>query len=108
MQRARFPFVVRGDKLDVEWHVVTGQPSAGAGHHGSGTHQQGHAQSRMFREAGARGVRLGFHVGAALEGAASHPGERFHVHYAVAELKVSGHVDGYRISAGATLMLPRP
>jgi len=102
-----FPFVLRGDKLHVEWHVVTRQPAAGTGHHGSGVHQQGHANSKVFREEGAPGLLLGFHVGAALEGTASHPGERFHVHYADSKLTVSGHADGYRVPAGTTLLLPR-
>lgn len=101
------PFILRGDQLHVEWHVVAGQPAAGAGHHGSGVHQQGHANSKMFREDGTPGQLLGFHVGAALEGAASHPGERFHVHYVDTKLTVSGHVDSYRVPAGATLLLPR-
>lgn len=101
-----FPFAVRGSSLNVVWHVVTGAaPTAGA--HGSGTHDQGHAQARVFREpAAAAGTLLGFHTGAALEGIASHPGERFHVHYASADFSVSGHVDEYRVPKGATLLLP--
>jgi alpha-acetolactate decarboxylase len=101
-----FPFAVRGSNLNVVWHVVTGA-SPVSGHHGGGTHDQGHAQARTFREASAAGTLLGFHTGAALEGIASHPGERFHVHYASADLAVSGHVDEYRVPKGATLMLPR-
>jgi alpha-acetolactate decarboxylase len=101
-----FPFAVRGNTLNVVWHVVTGTP-AGV-QHGGGTHQQGHAQSRVFRESAATGILLGFHTGAALEGIASHPGERFHVHYANADLSVSGHVDDYLVPKGAVLMLPKP
>lgn len=101
-----FPFAVRGSSLNVVWHVVTGAaPAAGA--HGRGTHDQGHAQARVFREPAAAGTLLGFHTGAALEGIASHPGERFHVHYASADFSVSGHVDEYRVPKGATLLLPR-
>src|SRR5690606_32934248 len=73
-----FPFAVRGGNLDVTWHVVTGTPAGGG--HGSGTHQQGHAQSRVFRDSAAKGTLLGFHTGPELEGIASHPRERFHVH----------------------------
>jgi alpha-acetolactate decarboxylase len=101
-----FPFVVRGSNLNVVWHVVTGAAPA-SGHHGSGTHDQGHAQARTFRETAATGILLGFHTGAALEGVASHPGERFHVHYANADFSVSGHVDEYRVPKGATLVLPK-
>jgi alpha-acetolactate decarboxylase len=101
-----FPFAVRGSNLNVVWHVVTGAAPA-SGHHGSGTHDQGHAQALTFRESSASGTLLGFHTGAALEGVASHPGERFHVHYANTDFSVSGHVDEYRVPKGATLMLPR-
>lgn len=100
-----FPFVVRGNALNVTWHVVTGKPQSG--NHGGGTHQQGHAQSRVFRETSATGILLGFHTGAALEGIASHPGERFHVHYANQDMSVSGHVDEYRVPKGAVLLLPK-
>jgi alpha-acetolactate decarboxylase len=100
-----FPFAVRGDKLDVAWHVVTGTAPA-AGGHGGGTLDQGHAQARTFREKAAPGILLGFHTGAALEGIASHPGERFHVHYASPDFSVSGHADDYRIAKGTTLLLP--
>jgi len=101
-----FPFAVRGSNLNVVWHVVTGAAPA-SGQHGSGAHDQGHAQARTFRAAAATGTLLGFHTGAALEGIASHPGERFHVHYAGADFSVSGHVDEYRVPKGATLLLPR-
>jgi alpha-acetolactate decarboxylase len=100
-----FPFAVRGTNLSVVWHVVTGAAPA-SGHDGSGTHDQGHAQARTFRESAATGTMLGFHTGAALEGVASHPGERFHVHFAGADFSVSGHVDEYSVPKGAVLMLP--
>ncbi len=102
-----FPFVVRSSAMPVVWHVVTGAAPA-SGSHGSGMHDQGHAQARTFREAAAPGTLLGFHTGADLEGIASHPGERFHVHYANPDLSVSGHVDEYRVPKGATLLLPKP
>jgi alpha-acetolactate decarboxylase len=102
-----FPFAVRGNPMNVTWHVVTGAAPA-SGHHGSGTHDQGHAQAKTFRETGTGGgTLLGFHTGAALEGIASHPGDRFHVHYTSPDLSVSGHVDEYRVPKGAVLMLPK-
>jgi alpha-acetolactate decarboxylase len=103
-----FPFAARGAFPRVEWHVVTGAASAERKHgeHGD-THQQGHARNLAFDHAPANGVLLGFYSGAALEGVISHPGERFHLHYADAAFAVSGHVDAYRVAKGATLMLPR-
>jgi alpha-acetolactate decarboxylase len=44
--------------------------------------------------------------GTALEGVVSHPGERFHLHFADAAATVSGHVDRYSVAAGAVLKLP--
>jgi hypothetical protein len=44
--------------------------------------------------------------GAQLEGVVSHPGGRFHVHYAAAALEVSGHVDAYAVASGSILKLP--
>jgi alpha-acetolactate decarboxylase len=105
---AAFPFLVRDARLDLVWHVVTGEADGGhAGGHGGGTHQLGHAGQDVFRESVGRGMLAGFHSGAALEGVISHPGERFHVHYANPDLSVSGHVDEYRVGVGAILMLPR-
>jgi len=120
-----FPFAVRGTGLNVVWHVVTGAApasghSADGGHaapagghapapaaHGrTTTHQQGHAGMHVFKEHAASGTLLGFYTATALEGIASHPGERFHVHYASTDFSVSGHVDEYRISRGANLLLP--
>jgi alpha-acetolactate decarboxylase len=100
-----FPFAVRSDKLTLTWHVVSG--TARSAGHGIAAHKQGHAQSRVFRESGASGVLLGFYTGAALEGIASHPGERFHVHFADPGFSVSGHVDEYRVPDAAILLLPR-
>ncbi len=101
-----FPFALRGNTTNLVWHVVTGTPQGV--HHGSGTHRQGHARSRVFKETSADGTLLGFHTGAALAGIASHPGERFHVHYANPEFTTSGHVDEYRVAKGSTLLLPKP
>jgi alpha-acetolactate decarboxylase len=104
-----FPFAVRGSFRRVLWHVVTGASSV----HGDQSteagrvHSQGHARNRVFDQANAAGFLFGFHSGAALEGVISHPGERFHVHYADSGFSVSGHVDDYRIAPGAVLLLPR-
>jgi len=95
-----FPFVVKGDLPRVQWHVVMGS----APKHGD---PKGHASIRAFDQAGVTAILLGFHSGAALEGVISHPGERFHVHYASRDLSVSGHVDEYRVAKGALLRLPR-
>jgi alpha-acetolactate decarboxylase len=98
-----FPFLVRGEFTTVLWHVVTG--AAGGGH--GATHAQGHARNRVFEAGNATGVMVGFYSAEALEGVISHPGERFHLHYANRDFTRSGHVDGYAVRAGAVLSLPR-
>jgi alpha-acetolactate decarboxylase len=99
---AAFAFLVRGEFPALTWHVVTG--AAGGGH--GGAHAQGHAANRVFDERNAKGVMLGFYSGDALEGVISHPGERFHLHYANGDASRSGHVDAYAVRAGAMLSLP--
>jgi alpha-acetolactate decarboxylase len=97
-----FPFLVRGEFPQMTWHVVTG--GAGGGH--GAVHGQGHARNRVFNERDAAGVLVGFHSGEALEGVISHPGERFHVHYASGDASRSGHVDAYAVRAKSVLSLP--
>jgi alpha-acetolactate decarboxylase len=97
-----FAFAVRGAALNLTWHVVTGQ---GAGAHGA-RHAMGHAAQHTFTAARADGVLLGFYSAESLEGVISHPGERFHVHWASPDLARSGHVDAYGVAAGATVLLP--
>jgi alpha-acetolactate decarboxylase len=97
-----FPFLVRGEFPAVLWHVVTG--AAGAGH--GSAHTQGHASNRVFDERNVAGAMVGFYSGDALEGVISHPGERFHVHYANRDFSRSGHIDGYAVRAGSRLFLP--
>jgi alpha-acetolactate decarboxylase len=104
-----FPFSVRGSFPRVLWHVATGASSTHSDQSTEAvrTHSQGHARSRVFDQTNVAGFLLGFYSGVALEGAISHPGERFHVHYADAGFSVSGHIDDYRIARGAVLLLPR-
>jgi hypothetical protein len=97
-----FAFGVRGPVLDLKWHVINGKAAGGA----HGAHRMGHAVSRGFEAARAEGVLLGFYSGAALEGVITHPGEKFHVHWATRDFARSGHVDGYGVAAGAELLLP--
>jgi alpha-acetolactate decarboxylase len=108
-----FVFRVEGRFPHLLWHVVTGEKGPGGGHgaHGGhGGHDPGHANKRsdmrLFRQPGASGQLIGIYSGAALEGVVSHPGERFHIHFADSHATVSGHVDRYSVAAGAVLKLP--
>jgi alpha-acetolactate decarboxylase len=109
------PFVFRVDGRfpHLLWHVVTGEKGPGGGqgghgHHGGqgAGHANKHSDMLLFRQPGASGQLVGVYSGAALEGAVSHPGERFHIHFADAGATVSGHVDRYSVAAGAVLKLP--
>lgn len=108
-----FPLRVTGSFTNLVWHVVTGEaPAHGrqTGHEQQTGHGGGHAktQSGMNRydEAGASGEIIGIYAGAALEGIASHPEERLHLHFVSEDGTRSGHVDDIAIPAGATLLLP--
>jgi alpha-acetolactate decarboxylase len=105
-----FVFRVEGRFPHLLWHVVTGEQGPGAGHGPHGSHGGGHANSRsdmrLFQQPGASGQLIGVYSGAALEGVVSHPGERFHLHFADPDATVSGHVDRYSVAAGAALKLP--
>jgi alpha-acetolactate decarboxylase len=96
---------VIGEITDYAWHVVTGA----AKRHGAGAHHpHRHATKRTFTGTKTQGKLVGFYSAQELEGVISHPGERFHVHYADDDLKISGHLDHFGIHQGATLLLPKP
>jgi alpha-acetolactate decarboxylase len=100
-----FPFIVLGEVTDYAWHVVTGKSKL---HGSSARHGQGHATNRIFTGAKTGGKLFGFYSAKEHEGVISHPGERFHVHYADNDLKRSGHLDCFGIAKGAKLLLPKP
>jgi hypothetical protein len=108
--REPFPFLVQGRYPRLTWHVLTGQPARGvdhAGHgHGHGGGGGGGAGKRLFEQPGAGGELVGMYSGVEFEGVVSHPGERFHIHYADDAARVSGHVDAYAVARGGLLRLP--
>lgn len=105
---AGFPIRIEGSFPQLIWHVVTGDAPAqvgqGAGH--GGGHANSQSGMNLYNEAGETGEIIGVYTGAALEGSASHPGERVHLHFVSADGTRSGHVDDITIPAGAVLMLP--
>lgn len=104
-----FPIRVQGRFSQLVWHVVTGEATAKGG---QGDHGSGHANSRsgmnLYDEPGASGEIVGIYTGTALEGVASHPGDRLHLHFVSADGARSGHVDEVVIPGGSTLLLPVP
>ena len=106
-----FVFRVTGGYTHLIWHVLTGEKSGHkAGGHGGHGHASGHANKRsdmkVFRNPSITGQLVAVYSGERLEGAVSHPGERFHVHYIDDAQTVSGHVDQYNVQKGALLWLP--
>lgn len=99
-----FPFVVHGEITNYTRHVVTGPVK---NHGGDAQHRRNHASNRTFSGAKTTGKIVGFYSAEEFEGVISHPGERLHVHYADDNLKISGHLDGFGILKGATLLLPK-
>ncbi|MFP4327503.1 MAG: acetolactate decarboxylase [Paracoccaceae bacterium] len=103
-----FPLRLQGRFPTLVWHVVTGAAPADAQGHGHATSGHANARSGMIvkDESGAEGEIVGIYTGAALEGIASHPGERLHLHFVSADAARSGHVDELEIAAGTRLLLP--
>ncbi|ASM71191.1 MULTISPECIES: acetolactate decarboxylase [Roseobacteraceae] len=102
------PIRVQGSFPHLVWHVVTGEASAqGAdGGHGRG-HSNIQSGMNIYDEAGTTGEIVGVYTGAALEGIASHPGKKLHLHFVSSDGMRSGHVDEITIPAGAALLLPK-
>lgn len=114
---APFAFRVQGSYPQITWHVVIGMQAHGAapgkphggshaGSPGAGMHPLVPGGMHTFDHKGVSGHLVGIYSGAKLEGVVSHPGERFHVHYADSAQAVSGHVDRYAVARGAVLHLP--
>lgn len=104
---AGFPIRLQGSFPQIVWHVVTGAPASHGGHSGHGRdHANDTSAMNLYREDGASGQIIGIYTGVALEGVASHPGERLHLHFVSQDGTRSGHVDEVVIPAGATLLLP--
>ncbi len=101
-----FPIRVKGSFPQLVWHVVTGEAPADGGQTGHGGHANSQSGMNLYDEAGASGEIIGVYTGAALEGIASHPEERLHLHFLSEDGTRSGHVDEIAIPAGTTLLLP--
>ncbi|NQT70463.1 MAG: acetolactate decarboxylase [Desulfobacteraceae bacterium] len=100
-----FPFIVRGEITDYTWHVITGAVKR---LDGGVQHRQGHANNLSFSGSKTAGKLIGFYSAEEFEGVISHPGERFHVHYADNHFSTSGHLDSFGLGEGAVLLLPKP
>lgn len=103
-----FVFRVVGQFPRLRWHVVTGEKTMPDAGHSGGAHANLQSSMKLFHSPGALGQLVGIYSGQDLEGVVSHPGERFHLHYADDNASISGHVDAYAVAAGTVLMLPKP
>ena len=101
-----FPFLLHGRYPKLVWHVVAGKSAAESEKPAHGGHENKRAGMRVFEQSDTSGQLVGVYSGAQLEGVVSHPGGRFHVHYANDALDASGHVDAYAVARGSVLKLP--
>lgn len=100
---AGFPIRIQGTFPTLVWHVVTGDaPEDGVVNAGHANSQSG---MNLYDEPGATGELVGVYTGATLEGIASHPGERQHLHFVDIERTRSGHLDEVASAAGTSLLL---
>src|SRR5262249_46045411 len=90
-----FPFAAKGEITNFVWHVV------------AGSSKQHDGDKRTFSGTKTVGMFVGFYSAQELEGVISHPGERFHIHYADNDMKISGHLDQFGVSKGFILLLPK-
>ena len=97
----RFPFVLEGRVRELEWHVLTGVPPAGA----SEDHEA-HAQNAAeFRLPTAQATLVGFYS-TQDEGVFTHMGSKTHVHVVAGTPPGTGHVDHVIVLPGATVKFP--
>lgn len=102
-----FPFLVQGRYPALTWHVVSGQMASASPHSGSTGGSAGkHAERHVFDQPDTAGTLVGLYSAAQFEGVVSHPGERFHIHFADHALNASGHVDAYSVARASVLKLP--
>ena len=100
-----FPLRISGPLASARMHVVSSPNPAFAGHGG------GHPMAIQDEERASDAVGgevLGMRVPAALQGIATHPGEAFHFHWVDSTRNRTTHLDGFRVKAGALLLLPAP
>lgn len=96
-----FPFRIEGRVDSLVYHVLFKTDDAP---HDRAEH---HKAKRTFEAADADADLVGFWMHGGGVGAYTHPGRRTHLHAILRDRSASGHVDGLRIPAGATLYLPR-
>ncbi|WP_420455271.1 acetolactate decarboxylase [Rubrivirga sp.] len=96
-----FPFRIEGHADTLVYHVLNKTDDAP---HSHAAHDRVKA---MFSAADVGVDVVGFWGGTAGQGVFTHRGERTHLHARLSDRSASGHVDGIRVAAGATLHLPR-
>lgn len=102
---APFPVKVSGTLVEVRMHVISSPNPAFTGHGG------GHPMAIQDEERASElngGEVVGMRVPPALQGIATHPGEAFHFHWVDASRVRTAHLDGFKVKAGALLLLPVP
>ncbi len=96
-----FPFLIQGEVLDLNWHVLDGDKFEGGG----GSHALHMATAvKGFRER-TQAVLFGFHS-TVHHGVFTHMGADTHIHCIIEEPFVAGHVDHVVLPAGTMVGFP--
>lgn len=98
-----FPLRIVGVLADAHMHVVSSPNPEFVGH-GAGKPMAIQDEERVSELA--NGEIVGVRVQPSLQGVATHPGEAFHFHWVDAARTRTAHLDGFKVKAGALLLLP--
>lgn len=98
-----FPLRLVGASAQTRMHVVSSPNPKFAGHGGA---EPMAIQDEEFASNLSGGEIVGVRVPPPLRGVATHPGEAFHFHWVDAGRTRTAHLDGFRVRAGALLLLP--
>jgi alpha-acetolactate decarboxylase len=102
--REPFPLRVVGVLADVRMHVVSSPNPKFAGH--GSAEPMAIQDEELERELD--GEVVGMRVPPPLQGVATHRGEAFHLHWVDTARTRTAHLDGFKVKAGALLLLPVP
>ena len=97
----RFPFLIEGEILDLQWHVIDGtRLTAG------GTSHQDHREAAVKATLDRASATLVGFYSKADQGVFNHMGSSTHIHCVLSTPLASGHVDHVVIPEGTTVRFP--
>jgi acetolactate decarboxylase len=97
----RFPFLMEGNVVDLQWHVIDGRRLTAGG----ASHQDHLAAAAKVRLDRGWATLVGFYSETD-QGIFTHMGSKTHIHCALDEPVSTGHVDHVTIPVGTTIKFP--